>query len=132
MFTGLYAKLIALALVVSLVLGGIWYVKHLQAEVADLTQQVSTLTAQNAQLTASIEHQNAAVQALKEEGAARLAAAAVELAKSKAATKAAQARAGVIYKQPPSTPGNDCKSTLDLLNSAVAPAPAASDSEGLQ
>jgi cell division protein FtsB len=128
----MYAKLIAIALVVAIVLGGIWYVKHLQNEVADLTQQVSTLTAQNAQLTASIEHQNEAINTLQKEGAARLAAAAIELAKSKAATKAAQARAGVIYKQPPSTPGNDCKSTLDLLNSAVAPAAPASDSEGTQ
>jgi cell division protein FtsB len=125
----MYAKLIAVALVVAIVLGGIWYVKHLQAEVADLTQQVSTLTAQNAALTASIRVQNDAIDTLKKEGETRLAAAAVELAKAKAATKAAQGRATVIYKQPPSTPGNDCKSTLDLLNSA---APAASEPEGTQ
>ena len=128
MFAGMYAKLIAAALVVALILGGIWYVKHLQNEVADLTQQVATLNAQNAALTTSIHQQNDAIGALKTEADTRLAAAAVELAKAKAATKAAQGRATVIYKQPPSTPGNDCKSTLDLLNSAApAPAPTASE-----
>ena len=121
MFAGTYARLIMIAVIVMAVLSGVWYVKHLQG-------QVEELTAKNIVLTQEIANQNAAVDALKKDADARVAAGEAAVKAAKAETAKAKGRAVIIYKKPPSTPGNDCKSSLDLINeqAAVPPAPAAS------
>ena len=109
MFAGMYLKLIALAIVVAAVLGGIWYVHHLQSEVKDLTTQ-------NVTLSTKLEQQNAAVIAFKEDADKRLAAGQAELTKAQAEAAKNKATARIIYKTKPSTPGDLCKSALDLVN----------------
>ena len=111
MFAGLYVKLIAAAIVVAAVLGAVWYVKHLQSEVAELTTQ-------NTVLSSKLQDQNNAIDALKEDADARLKAGEALVAAAKEETKKAKGRSTIIYKTKPSTPGDDCKSALDLVNSS--------------
>jgi predicted nucleic acid-binding Zn-ribbon protein len=109
MFAGMYAKLIGIALIIAAVLSGVMYVRHLQKE-------VDTLTAANVVLESKIKDQNDAVDALKKDADARVAAAQVAVQAAKDETVKAKKKATIIYKQPPSTPGDNCKSALDLVN----------------
>lgn len=109
MLNTLYLKLIGLGLVVVLVLSGVWYVRHLQTE-------VGALKADKAELSAKIQLQNAAVEKLKTDADARVAAGEVKVAAAETAASAARGRATIIYKSKPSTPNDLCKSALDLLN----------------
>ncbi len=113
MFAGLYAKLIIAAIIVALVLGGVWYVRNLQNE-------VQTLTTEKALLESKIVEQNAGIDALKKEADERLKAGEAAVAAAKEETKKAKGKATIIYKTKPSTPGDDCKSALDLINDAGA------------
>jgi peptidoglycan hydrolase CwlO-like protein len=110
MFAGMYVKLIAAAIIVAAVLGGVFYVKHLQSSVAELTTE-------NATLTSKLVDQNNAIDALKQDADARLKAGEALIAAAKEETKKAKGRSTIIYKTKPSTPGDDCKSALDLVNS---------------
>lgn len=109
MFVGMYSRLIGIGLIVSAVLGTWWYVSSLRAEVEDLRMKKSVLESK-------IADQNEAVLSLQRDGEQRLAAAKIEIEAAQAATVSAKKKATIIYKQSPSTPGNDCKSALDLVN----------------
>jgi uncharacterized protein HemX len=109
MFAGMYAKLIGIALIVAAVLGGVLYVRHLQSE-------VQTLTTEKAVIEGKLKDQNDAVDTLKRDADARVAAAEVAVQAAKDETVKAKKKATIIYKQPPSTPGDNCKSALDLVN----------------
>ena len=105
----LYLKLIAAALIFAAVTAGWLYVHHLRSE-------VSTLTTANTVLTTQLKTQNDAVTALKTEADMRLKAGQllVEAANQQAAKNTGKAQ--IIYKKAPSVAGNDCASTLNLLN----------------
>lgn len=109
MFAGIYLKLIAAAVIVAAVLGGYMYVKHLQNENQRLTQELAIVGSK-------LSDQNAAVARLKTESDERLAAAQKDLQLAQAEAAKGKNRARVIYKSVPSTPGDDCKSALDLMN----------------
>jgi cell division protein FtsL len=119
MFAGLYAKLIGVALIAAAVLGAWWYVHHLQTEVKDLTTQVTVLESK-------LKDQNDAVDALKKDADTRLASAKKDLDVAKAETVKAKGRSVIIYKTKPADPKDLCKSALDLVNTLLAPAAAAS------
>lgn len=112
MFAGIYLKLIAAAIIVAAVVGGYMYVRHLQDSVARLETE-------NLVLGSKIKEQNDAVDAMKADEQARMKAAAAAIASAKAETKRAQGKATVIYKTIPSTPGDDCRSALDLINGTM-------------
>lgn len=112
MLSGLYIKLIAAAIIVAAVLGAVWYVKHLQGQVADLT-------AQNTILVDKLKTQNDAIDALKVDADKRVKAGEEAVAAAKAETAKAKGKATIIYKTKPSTPGDACKSALDLVNGAA-------------
>ena len=116
MLSGLYARLIGLAVILAALAGAWFYVHHLQTEVA-------TLTTAKTLLEGKIKDQNDAVEALKRDADARLATAQAAIDAAKAETVAAKKKATIIYKTQPSTPGASCdadrKSTLDLLNGAA-------------
>lgn len=109
MLPGLYAKLIGAGLIVVAVLGAWWYVSNLRSENAELRETKIILEEK-------IKDQNAGIESLKKEGEERLAASKVEIESAQAATVAAKKKATVIYKTIPSTPGDSCKSALDLVN----------------
>lgn len=109
MFGLSYLRLAVYAAVIAAVLGVFLYVKYLQHE-------VTTLTDLNAGMTRELNAQNEAIRRFKEYSDNRVKAAEEELAKAKAATKAAQQKATVIYRTPPSDPTNTCKSALDIIN----------------
>ena len=109
MFAGMYARVIIIGLIVASVLGAWWYVSNLRSENAELLKA-------KIELEAKIIDQNAGIEALKTEGEQRLAAAKVEIEAAEAATVAAKKKATVIYKTKPSTPGDNCKSALDIIN----------------
>jgi hypothetical protein len=115
MFTGLYARLIGIAVILAAVVGAYWYVTHLQS-------QVKTLTADNIVLQDKIKTQNAAVDTFKNEADARLTSAQAELAVAQNAATQIQTKSRIIYKTIPSkgtaTCENDRASALDLLNAA--------------
>lgn len=102
-------KLIVIAIAIAAIVGTYFYVRHLQNTNSDLEKDIVILDAK-------IADQNAAVQALKKEGDVRLAAAQKDLESAKVEASKGKAKARVIYKTAPSTPGNDCKSALDLIN----------------
>lgn len=106
-------KLIAAAVIAALAIGLLIYIKHLQSTNADLHASVAVLTNK-------LNEQNSAVAAWKADADARLKAAASDLARAKEQAAKNKVKAQVIYKTAPSTPGNDCKSALDLIN-GVAP-----------
>lgn len=114
MLAGLYAKLITAAAIIALVLAGVFYVKRLQAK-------VEHLTAENTLLQQSVKEQNDAVDQLKKDADARVKAGEAAIAAAQEATKKAKGKATIIYKSKPSTPGNDCKSALDLINTTSTP-----------
>lgn len=116
MLTGLYAKLIDIGLIVATCLGAWWYVSHLQRTIKGLEQQLIICSAQGTVLTQKILDQNATVDAAKVEADTRVKAAKVQVDAAKAETVKAKKKAIVIYKTPPSTPGDSCKSALDLIN----------------
>lgn len=116
MLSGLYAKLIGIGLIVAACLGAWWYVQHLQGSIKDLEQKLVICAAQGTVLTQKILDQNAAVDAAKVEADHRVAAAKVQIDAAKAETVKAKKKATVIYKTPPSTPGDSCRSALDLIN----------------
>lgn len=111
MFAGMYAKLIGIALIVAAVLGGVLYVRNLQSK-------VQTLTTEKAVIEGKLKDQNDAIDVLKKDADVRLAAAQVAIDAAKDETVKAKKKAGIIYKLPPSTPGDNCKSALDLVNGA--------------
>ena len=116
MFSGLYVKLIAAGLGLVAVLGTMWYVSNLQNQVQTLQHANTVLVDQGNVLAAKIVEQNNAVDAMKAEATARERAGAIAIAAAKAETAKAKKKATVIYKTPPSTPGDKCKSSLDLIN----------------
>jgi tRNA A37 N6-isopentenylltransferase MiaA len=112
MISGLYARLIGLAVIIALIGGTLFYIHKLNGKITDLTTQ-------NAALTTKIEIQNAAVLQLKADSDKRVADAKVAVAAAQAQAAKNKAKATVIYKTTPSTPGNACKSALDLVNGGV-------------
>jgi len=119
MFTGLYARLIGAGLIAAAVIAGWLYVSNLRTK-------VDTLTSDKVRLQAELDLQSASILAAKQLADTQLAAAKVELDAAKAETEKAKKRSVVIYKQPPSNPNDLCKSALDLMNAAAAPASGAS------
>ena len=115
MLTGLYARLIGVAVILALVVGAYWYVSNLQGK-------VKTLTADNIVLQTKVETQNAAVETFKKEADARLLSAQVDLAAAQEAAAKIQTKSRIIYKTVPSKGTETCESdrasTLDLLNAA--------------
>lgn len=109
MLTGLYARLIGIGLIVAACLGAWWYVHHLQSEVKELTTQVTVLGGK-------LKDQNDAIDLLKKDADARVAAAQQQIALAQAETLKAKGRATIVYKAKPSDPTNLCKSALDLVN----------------
>ena len=112
MLAGLNLKIIGLLVVFAAILGAGWYIKRLQS-------QVEGLTTEKIVLENSIKIQNAAIDQLKVDSDARLAQAEIALKAAQDAVEKAKGRARIIYKTKPSTPGNDCKSALDLINEGV-------------
>jgi hypothetical protein len=111
MFSGLNFKLIAIVIAVIAIFGLYKYVGHLKGEIKDLEQQNTVLSTQ-------IQSQNTAIQQWKDDADLRLKAAQDDLKVAKEAADKNKGQAQVIYKTKPSTPGNDCKSALDLINGA--------------
>lgn len=109
MFSGLYARLIAVAVVIAIVFGALAYVRGLKSENAELKGE-------NIVLSTKLKSQNDAIEQWKAEADARLAAAQADLEKAKEEAAKAKGKATIIYKTKPSTPGDACKSALDLIN----------------
>lgn len=112
MLSTLYAKLIALGIVVAMTIAGWMYVTGLQDEVAQLkTDKVV--------LVEKLNTQNEAVLALKKNADKRASEnkQAVEEADARAAKAEKKARS--YYTAKPSTPADRCKSALDLINQGV-------------
>jgi uncharacterized protein HemX len=106
---GLNIKLIAALVIAAAIAGALFYVRGLQNDVKELTEK-------NIVLTTAIETQNKAVETLKADADNRLKAAGEQLAVAKAEAAKGKGKATVIFKTKPSTPGNACKSALDLVN----------------
>lgn len=112
MLGSLQLKLIAAAVAAALV-GGVWlYVKGLRAD-------NERLTTENAVMSQKLTEQNEAIETWKKESDARLAAAQEQLEKAMRETADAKRRAQSIFRAKPSTPGDACKSALDLINGGV-------------
>jgi hypothetical protein len=109
----MYVKLIAAGIIIAAVLGAVWYVNNLQDQVAELTTQ-------NTVLSAKLKDQNDAIDVMKQDADARVKAGEALVAAAKEETKRAKGRSTIIYKTAPSTPGDDCKSALDLVNGSAA------------
>ncbi len=112
MLSGFYIKLIAAAAAVATAAAAWLYVSNLRAENAQLNTEIAVLGSK-------LKDQSEAVLAMKEDADKRLAAAVEGLQAAKQEAAAAKKRATVIYKTPPSTPGDTCKSALDLVNGAA-------------
>lgn len=109
MLNSLYARLVGTLILVLMVWGGYMYISNLKTEILDLNQKLaSTQTLLTARITE--------LETIKKDAQARLDAAQIELDAAKIETSKAQQRARIIYKKPPSTPGDACKSALDLVN----------------
>jgi len=109
MFTGLYARLISLGVILAILVGAYTYVSHLQT-------LNTKLTAQNIVLTTKINGQNAAIEQLGKDSIAQIEAGKIEIAAAIAQASKNKAVAQIIYKSAPSTPSDLCKSSLDLIN----------------
>lgn len=113
MLTGLYARLIAVAAILALVVGAWMYVSHLRTEVKDLTLANVTLTSQ-------VQTQNAAVDKFKNDADARLQSAKADLAVAQEQATKIVTKSRIIYKTVPSKGTATCEtdraSTLELLN----------------
>lgn len=109
MLNSLYTRLVGTLILVLTVWGGYMYISNLKTEILDLNQKLaSTQTLLTARITE--------LETIKKDAHLRLEAAKSELNAAKSETAKAQQRARAIYKKPPSTPGDACKSALDLVN----------------
>jgi Tfp pilus assembly protein PilN len=109
-------KQIVIALVI---LGAIWWVKNLYDTVEE---QKVTITLQQATIKGlgeKIDEQNAAVDKLKTDTDARLAAAKVAIAAAQAKAKVNKQRATDINKATPKFPNDLCKSADALINEEI-------------
>lgn len=109
MLSTLYVKLISGAALVLALWAGYSYVTGLQDKVA-------TLGKDNAVLVEKLNTCSGMQLALKKTAEARVAAHAAQLKEAEEANKKALAKAKNYYTAKPSTPGDDCKSALDLIN----------------
>ncbi len=109
MFSGLYVRIAAIAVLVVALLGAVWYVHGLRSKIEDLEGQKTVLETK-------LKSQNDAIEQLKTDSDARIAAAQAELDKAKEEAEKAKGKATIIYKTKPSTPSDYCKSALDLVN----------------
>lgn len=112
----MYVRIVAVGLIVLAIVGGSWYVRNLQ-------ETVQELTAANTLLNQTVANQNKAVDTLKKDADARVAASKTAIEVARAETKKAKAKATIIYKTLPSTPDDDCKSSLDLINEQLLSVP---------
>jgi len=114
--SALYTRLIGVGLIV-LVLGAAFlYVNGLKKKIVNLNKEIVSLTQQNTILSTTLKSQNDAIAQLKIDTDARVEAGRIEVQKATALAAKNKAQAKIIYKKTPSTPGNDCKSALDLVN----------------
>lgn len=109
MFTGLYARLIGLGVVLVIIVGAYAYVSHLRTLNTELT-------AQNLILTTKINDQNAAIEQLGKDSLARIEAGKIELVAAALEASKNKAKAQIIYRSMPSMPNDLCRSSLDLIN----------------
>ncbi len=109
MFGTTQFKIIAVVVLALAAYGGYRYVNNLHDENV-------RLTAENAIISQKLTEQNEAIEAWKKEADAKLAAAQDEIEKAKKETAAARTRAQSFFRAKPSTPGDACKSALDLIN----------------
>lgn len=104
-----YLKL-GIAAVIALLIGwhliGDWKTGH------DLKDARALAT----QLQANLDLQNAAITKLKTDADERLATAQKDLTSAKVLADGLRGKAKIIYKVAPSTPGDLCSSTLQLIN----------------
>lgn len=113
MFTGLYARIAGIAVVVALIAGGWWYVHR-------INNDRDALRTENILLNDRLKTQNEAIATFKNEADVRLANAQADLAEAEERASKIQQKSQIIYKTAPSrgtaTCENDRASTLDLLN----------------
>lgn len=109
MIQTLYIKLIAVAVVATVTIGAVQYVRGLKSDL----EKCST---EKIQLETAIGLQNDAIEVLRKEGEERLQKAQQDLDAAKKEAEKNKNAARVIYRATPSTPGDSCKSALDLVN----------------
>jgi predicted negative regulator of RcsB-dependent stress response len=109
-------KQIVIALVV---LGAVWWVRNLYTTVQEQEITIATQQTTIKSLSDSIEEQNKAVQKLKTDSDARLAAANVALAAAQAKVKVNKQRAVDIGKATPKFPNDLCRSADSLINEEI-------------
>lgn len=123
MLPTLYAKLIGLALIIALVVGGWLYVVNLKSQIAEGKAQEAALSSQISVLADKLVQQNAAVDALAKAGDVRLAAAQKDLAAAKTSAAVHTAKANSTYAASAAFPGTTCEadrqSSLSLMNGAA-------------
>lgn len=123
MLPALYAKLIGLALVVALVVGGWLYVVNLKSQIKEGKAQEVALQAQISVLADKLVMQNAAVDAMAKAGDVRLAAAQKDLAAAKSSAAQHTAKAQTTYAAAPAFAGATCEadrqSSLSLMNGST-------------
>lgn len=101
---------LGLAVIAFLIIGWQWWSNE------TLSEKITKLEKENADLVTKIRVQNAAVEQIKIEADEKLAAAKKDIEAAKKTADVHREKATVIYKTIPSTPGDDCKSSLDLIN----------------
>ena len=109
MFSDIKIKLILLAVVLVAIFGAYKYVTGLQDKVTNLQAEVTTLSTK-------LQTQNDAIIQMKKDATARIDSHKAELANAKKLADASKGKAQIIYKIKPSTPGDMCKSALDMIN----------------
>lgn len=109
MLSPLMFKFIGALVVIAALFGAYKYVGHLKNEINEL-QTANTV------LSTTLKTQNDAIDKLKKEADERLKSHEKELEQAKKEAQEHQGKAQVIYKTKPSTPGDGCKSALDLVN----------------
>lgn len=119
MLSGLYARLAGVLLVLALIAGAVFYVHTLRSKIENLEHEKSLVVSENSVLTGKLQLQNAAIEQLQKDAAARIASAKADLDKAKQLAAQYKQNADSIYKAQPSTPNDPCKSALDLMNGAA-------------
>ena len=107
--TPIQMKLAGAALGVLAIASAVFYVRHLKTDLQAAREKVT-------ELQVKLKVQNEAILQMKKDSDAREIASKEMLEVAKKDADSARVRASSIHKAQPSTPGNDCKSALDLIN----------------
>lgn len=109
MLNSLYMRVAGLLMLMLLICAAYLYISNLKTDLAAAQQKLS-------ETNVLLDTRTAELELIKKDAQVRLNTAQAALDTARSETIKAQQRARAIYKKAPSTPGDACKSALDLIN----------------